>query len=405
MTSPHPASGEGKSSSSTVHISTIRTSKLVKSHDIDGNKTFNEYTLLSLVARGAYGKVKRAKKDENNFAVKIYSKSALDRKKMSLARSTVPSPLQCVQSEINILSQLNHPHILKLHEVVDDQEFDKMYLVTEWVESGSSMVWNPDAATFYFQDITFYDESVARIALTQMSSALSYLHKRSIAHHDIKPENILRCGKRRRMQQSRVGSALQSDSMSSTRGGTRGGTKGDDSDQLHFVLCDFGAAVEYSSIDEQVIATKGTHAFFAPEMCGCNPGNEDVGGGGGGGGGGEGAYSPFVSDIWALGVTLYSYVYGRLPFWDNRGVQPLFDAIVSHELETLKWRSDEKNGDESLVSASLRQLLRRMLRKDASERLTLAEVETDDWTQGIMGNGDGDVLESRNEDEDDVVSF
>ena len=86
-------------------------------------------------------------------------------------------------------------------------------------------------------------------------------------------------------------------------------------------------------------------------------------------------------------------------------MQPLFDAIVSHELETLKWRSDEKNGDESLVSASLRQLLRRMLRKDASERFTLAEVETDDWTQGIMGNGDGDVLESRNEDEDDVVSF
>ena len=61
--------------------------------------------------------------------------------------------------------------------------------------------------------------------------------------------------------------------------------------------------------DGTVSDTAGTYAFFAPEACA----------------GGE--YSAYKADVWALGVTLFAFVHGRLPFWADGGMQPLFDAI------------------------------------------------------------------------------
>lgn len=55
--------------------------------------------------------------------------------------------------------------------------------------------------------------------------------------------------------------------------------------------------------------TAGTYAFFAPEVC---AGEE---------------YNAYKADVWALGITLYAFVHGKLPFWVDGGMQPLFDAI------------------------------------------------------------------------------
>ena len=86
----------------------IHTSTLTKGYDANDNKTCNEYTLLHLIHRGTYGKVKHALKFNNpsnisntsntvsnttsnntKYAVKIYSKQLL--KKKSLSRSKAPS--------------------------------------------------------------------------------------------------------------------------------------------------------------------------------------------------------------------------------------------------------------------------------------------------------------------------
>ena len=61
--------------------------------------------------------------------------------------------------------------------------------------------------------------------------------------------------------------------------------------------------------DGRLTDSAGTYAFFAPEVC---AGEE---------------YNAYKADVWALGVTLYAFVHGKLPFWADGGMQPLFDAI------------------------------------------------------------------------------
>jgi len=58
---------------------------------------------------------------------------------------------------------------------------------------------------------------------------------------------------------------------------------------------------EFEGIDAFLTGTAGTPAFMAPEAL-----IEDS----------SQFYSGRAQDIWSLGITLYAFVYGRVPFWD-----------------------------------------------------------------------------------------
>jgi len=40
--------------------------------------------------------------------------------------------LQNVMKEIAIMKKLDHPNVVKLHEVIDDEEEDKLYMGKTW---------------------------------------------------------------------------------------------------------------------------------------------------------------------------------------------------------------------------------------------------------------------------------
>ena len=42
------------------------------------------------------------------------------------------SAYDCVIEELKLLKRLEHPNIIKLHEIIDDQKNDHIYLVSEW---------------------------------------------------------------------------------------------------------------------------------------------------------------------------------------------------------------------------------------------------------------------------------
>jgi len=43
----------------------------------------------------------------------------------------------CILSELQVLQRLEHPHIIFLHEIIDDDTKDNIYLVTEYHSNGS----------------------------------------------------------------------------------------------------------------------------------------------------------------------------------------------------------------------------------------------------------------------------
>jgi [calcium/calmodulin-dependent protein kinase] kinase len=71
--------------------------------------------------------------------VKIFRKSLLRKKREYYRKKEggmgYKDALQDVLREIAIMKKLDHPNVVQLHEVIDDEEGDKLYMSKEqWVE-------------------------------------------------------------------------------------------------------------------------------------------------------------------------------------------------------------------------------------------------------------------------------
>lgn len=86
----------------------------------------------------------------------------------------------------------------------------------------------------------------------------------------------------------------------------------------------------------------------------------------------SGSYG-FASDIWMLGVTLYTMVVGHHPFHDSLiDATKLFDAILSNDIHIPSSLPDD-----------LATLLRGMLEKDERKRLTAQAIMSSPWVRHL----------------------
>nr|AZL94753.1 calcium-dependent protein kinase [Nephromyces sp. MMRI] len=85
------------------------------------------------------------------------------------------------QREIAIMKSLDHPNIIKLHEVYEDR--NNIYLVMELCEGGE--LFDLIIANGHFSEVD------ACVLMKQLFSAICYLHAKNIMHRDLKPENFL----------------------------------------------------------------------------------------------------------------------------------------------------------------------------------------------------------------------
>ena len=72
-----------------------------------------------------------------------------------------------------------------------------------------------------------------------------------------------------------------------------------------------------------------------------------------------------AADLWALGVTLYTFVYGHLPFHDDN-IVVLYDKIKNTSLTF---------PEQPFMSDDLKDLIAGLLNKNPAERLTLPKVK------------------------------
>ncbi|KAL6714947.1 hypothetical protein ACLMJK_007207 [Lecanora helva] len=114
------------------------THKLMKDIDpISGRKTINHYEIFEKLGSGQHGTVKQGR-DLNGgalVAIKIVRRFS---KKLRLGRTGDPNDM--VKREVAILKKARHPHVVSLIEVIDDDEFGKVYLVLEYVDRGE-IIW------------------------------------------------------------------------------------------------------------------------------------------------------------------------------------------------------------------------------------------------------------------------
>ncbi|XP_076817094.1 calcium/calmodulin-dependent protein kinase kinase 1-like isoform X1 [Clavelina lepadiformis] len=310
---------QGMVSVSPLSLRKTLVSNKVKTADIEDGTRLNQYLLKEDLGRGSYGMVKLVyNEDDNNlYAMKIMSKKKLLRQ-AGFARRPMKggkkptTPLDRVYREIALLKKLDHPNVVKLVEVLDDPDDDSLYMVFELMKEGEVL----DVPT-----TEPLKENVAQRYFRDVLLGLEYLHYQKIIHRDIKPSNLLL----------------------------------DDHNRVK--IADFGVSQEFSDGDAEISSTVGTPAFLPPEAV-------------------SGVNDKFYGkplDIWALGITLYSLVYGETPF-KSPHILELHEKICNHDVI---YPSTPK------VSVECRELMGRMLTKDPALRITMKDIKVHRWvTQG-----------------------
>ncbi len=132
-----------------------------------------KYKIISELEKGGMGLVVKAQHPHLNRPVVI--KSILPE---FIAR---PDMRQRLMREANILFELDHPHIVRVTDLI--QEGEQLYLVMQFIE-GQNLKQR------LLKNGPFPASEAVRF-LIQALDALSYLHARGIIHRDIKPQNIM----------------------------------------------------------------------------------------------------------------------------------------------------------------------------------------------------------------------
>ena len=83
--------------------------------------------------------------------------------------------------EAKNLAQMNHPHIVKVVDVFEEN--DTVYYVMQYLSGGS--------LADYVKLHGALNEDIAIKYIQQIGSALEYMHQKHICHYDVKPNNIL----------------------------------------------------------------------------------------------------------------------------------------------------------------------------------------------------------------------
>jgi SNF1-activating kinase 1 len=249
----------------------------------------------------------------------------------------------------------------------------------------------------------------AKSAFRDTLLGLEFLHFQGIIHRDIKPANLLI---------SSEGHVKISDFGVSYLGKP---LREDEYDKLSDKLSE----QEAKEMDDPIALarTVGTPAFFAPELIYTET---DIF---------EGGKAPTITgaiDMWALGVTLYCMIYGRLPFLADGGWS-IYRKISHEDVFLPKQRlkpvdlgpdsrtnsqahlgqvSDKaKRADHELVyedvPQSVRDLIKLLLTKDPAHRISIENAKKHPWVvEGIENPGRwiGDTDPKRHGEEKIVVS-
>jgi TolB-like protein/tRNA A-37 threonylcarbamoyl transferase component Bud32 len=194
--------------------------------------------------------------------------------------------------EIRIVAQLQHPHVLPLHDSGETAGF--LYYVMPFVDGESLRAKVEREGQLPVHD-------AVRI-LREVADALAYAHGRGVMHRDIKPDNVMLSGR-------------------------------------HALVMDFGVAKAVSNAAGDKLTTVGvavgTPTYMSPEQAT-----------------GE-AHIDHRSDIYALGILAYELLAGAPPFTGKTAQSILSSHVLDKPKELSAVRTAVSPGLSSLVMRCL----------------------------------------------------
>ncbi|CAO2628810.1 Ribosomal protein S6 kinase alpha-2 [Lemmus lemmus] len=174
----------------------------------------SQFELLKVLGQGSYGKVFLVRKVTGSDAGQLYAMKVLKKATLKV-RDRVRSKM-----ERDILAEVNHPFIVKLHYAFQTE--GKLYLILDFLRGGDLFTRLSKEVMFTEEDVKFY--------LAELALALDHLHSLGIIYRDLKPENILL------------------------------------DEEGHIKITDFGLSKEAIDHDKRAYSFCGTIEYMAPEV-------------------------------------------------------------------------------------------------------------------------------------------
>lgn len=265
------------------------------------------YQIGQQIGKGSFAEVRMIKpktpqEDDQKLAVKIIQKAE------SVSTNKV------IIREVKALRKLVHPNIISFHEVL--RKGDKFYIIMEFAEGGD-----------LFQKLDKHgaiSDDEGKAIFSGIINGLHYCHQLSIAHRDLKLENIL----------------LDKNSRPK--------------------ISDFGFSRSCLDNEGKRILSKtfcGSLYYAGPEILMGSP------------------YNPTISDIWSCGVILYAMMFNAMPFMEKD-----VKVLVQKELNRDITFPASKGVRESCV-----ELIKWMLEPDVIRRATTSRIiVTSDWLKTVV---------------------
>ncbi len=174
-----------------------------------------------------------------------------------------------LESEINILKELDHPNIVRFYETYIDYKY--IHIVMQLCTGGELF----DRIV----KLEKFSEKDAADLMKKILSAVQHLHEHNICHRDLKPENFL-------FKNNKENAEIK--------------------------IIDFGLSKKFSKLETDMTTIVGTPFYVAPEVL-------------------SGQYDT-QCDLWSCGVILYVLLWGYPPF-DGDSNKDIFRAIIKSKLE------------------------------------------------------------------------
>ena len=303
----------------------------------DDNINFNKETFILKSSGTIAKKYLKIKDISHGTFSKIYLVQNKTDFKLYCCKEILKSKvtdLSKFKNEINILSKVDHPNIIRLYEIFEDERY--ISLIMEYCQGGDLFTKINDLAE---KDQSFSEKEAVKI-FKQLMSAVSYCHSQGICHRDLKPENILFL------------------------------TKDPDSP---IKIIDFGLSkifgeikpiMKGNKIEKNIMSLRvGTAYYMSPEVLQGNYDNK--------------------CDIWACGVILYIMLCGYPPF-DGDTENDILKAISKKKFffPEEEWKS---------VSDDAKDLIKHMI-CDPDKRYNAEMILNHAWIEKNAPNSKGNLV-------------